>query len=228
MAVKGVVPRIPCGTAWGMLQTLVAFSGAAVVVALVPGPSMAVIVRQSVTAGRRAGVAAMLGNETGVVLWGLAAARTGLRGSAGGCGPASGHGVPVAPHWNPPSYPQHRPQLCRRNDHLCRNGGVVSPKLSTGGVETVGNAQVSPSVGIGTTGARVFAKVTRGADTGVARPARSGQCPPRTSERLRSRPCLVHASAPAQRRPPPSRGRAAAHVFGFSGSAVSSGAPSSG
>jgi threonine/homoserine/homoserine lactone efflux protein len=57
-----------------MLQTLIAFAGAAAVVALVPGPSTAIIVRQSVTAGRRAGVAAMLGNECGVVLWGLAAA----------------------------------------------------------------------------------------------------------------------------------------------------------
>jgi threonine/homoserine/homoserine lactone efflux protein len=57
-----------------MLQTLIAFTGAAAVVALVPGPSTAIIVRQSVTAGRRAGVAAMLGNECGVVLWGLAAA----------------------------------------------------------------------------------------------------------------------------------------------------------
>jgi threonine/homoserine/homoserine lactone efflux protein len=57
-----------------MLQTLVAFTGAAVVVALVPGPSTAVIVRQSVSSGRRAGVAAMLGNESGVVLWGLSVA----------------------------------------------------------------------------------------------------------------------------------------------------------
>jgi threonine/homoserine/homoserine lactone efflux protein len=57
-----------------MLQTLIAFAGAAVIVALVPGPSTAVIVRQSVSSGRRAGVAAMLGNESGVVLWGLSAA----------------------------------------------------------------------------------------------------------------------------------------------------------
>jgi threonine/homoserine/homoserine lactone efflux protein len=57
-----------------MLQTLIAFAGAAVIVALVPGPSTAVIVRQSMSSGRRAGVAAMLGNESGVVLWGLSAA----------------------------------------------------------------------------------------------------------------------------------------------------------
>ena len=58
----------------GMVETLIAFAGAAAVVAVVPGPSTAIIVRQSVTGGRRAGVAAMLGNECGVVLWGLAAA----------------------------------------------------------------------------------------------------------------------------------------------------------
>jgi threonine/homoserine/homoserine lactone efflux protein len=57
-----------------MLESLLAFAGAAVIVALVPGPSTAIIVRQSVVSGRRAGVAAMLGNESGVLLWGLAAA----------------------------------------------------------------------------------------------------------------------------------------------------------
>src|SRR5262245_57374973 len=57
-----------------MIQTLFAFAGAAAVVALVPGPSTAIIIRQSVVSGRRAGVAAMLGNESGVLLWGLAAA----------------------------------------------------------------------------------------------------------------------------------------------------------
>ncbi len=57
-----------------MVGSLVAFAGAAALVSMVPGPSTAVIVRQSVTSGRRAGVAAMLGNEAGVVLWGLAAA----------------------------------------------------------------------------------------------------------------------------------------------------------
>ncbi|WP_141963914.1 LysE family translocator [Actinoallomurus bryophytorum] len=57
-----------------MLETLVAFAGAAVIVALVPGPSTAVVVRKSMSSGRRAGVAAMLGNESGVVLWGLSAA----------------------------------------------------------------------------------------------------------------------------------------------------------
>lgn len=57
-----------------MIQSLIAFIGAAALVALVPGPSTAIILRQSVKSGRRAGVASMLGNETGILLWGLAAA----------------------------------------------------------------------------------------------------------------------------------------------------------
>ncbi|MEV0405177.1 LysE family translocator [Actinoallomurus sp. NPDC050550] len=56
-----------------MLQSLILFVGAAFVVAMVPGPSTAVIVRESVRSGRRAGVAVMLGNEAGVLLWGMAA-----------------------------------------------------------------------------------------------------------------------------------------------------------
>lgn len=57
-----------------MLQSLIAFTGAAIIVALIPGPSTAIIIRQSITSGRRAGVGAMLGNETGTLLWGMAAA----------------------------------------------------------------------------------------------------------------------------------------------------------
>ncbi|GAA4602010.1 LysE family translocator [Actinoallomurus liliacearum] len=56
-----------------MLQSLFVFVGAAFLVAMVPGPSTAVIVRESVRSGRRAGVAVMLGNEIGVLLWGVAA-----------------------------------------------------------------------------------------------------------------------------------------------------------
>ncbi|MFC5746537.1 LysE family translocator [Actinomadura rugatobispora] len=57
-----------------MLESLIAFTGAAVLIAMVPGPSTVVIMRSSVLSGRRAGLAAVLGNETGVLLWGLAAA----------------------------------------------------------------------------------------------------------------------------------------------------------
>jgi threonine/homoserine/homoserine lactone efflux protein len=56
-----------------MVQSLILFVGAAILVAMVPGPSTAVIVRESVRSGRRAGLAVTLGNETGILLWGLAA-----------------------------------------------------------------------------------------------------------------------------------------------------------
>jgi threonine/homoserine/homoserine lactone efflux protein len=56
-----------------MSESLIAFLGAAVLIALAPGPSTVMILRQSVTS-RRAGAVTVLGNETGVLLWGLAAA----------------------------------------------------------------------------------------------------------------------------------------------------------
>src|ERR671930_2432872 len=57
-----------------MPHSMLAFLGAAVVVAMIPGPSTVVIMRQAATSGRRAGAATILGNETGVLAWGLAAA----------------------------------------------------------------------------------------------------------------------------------------------------------
>lgn len=57
-----------------MLESLVAFAGAAVLVAMAPGPSTVVIMRQSMRSGRRGGLATVLGNETGVLVWGVAAA----------------------------------------------------------------------------------------------------------------------------------------------------------
>ncbi|MEV0612128.1 LysE family translocator [Nonomuraea sp. NPDC050404] len=53
---------------------LLAFAGACVLVAMVPGVSTAIILRQTLRAGRGSGLAATLGNETGILLWGLAAA----------------------------------------------------------------------------------------------------------------------------------------------------------
>ncbi|MEV0584668.1 LysE family translocator [Nonomuraea sp. NPDC050310] len=53
---------------------LLAFVGACVLVAMVPGVSTAIILRQTIRSGRGSGLAATLGNETGVLLWGLAAA----------------------------------------------------------------------------------------------------------------------------------------------------------
>ncbi|MEV4800200.1 LysE family translocator [Nonomuraea sp. NPDC049421] len=53
---------------------LLAFIGACVLVAMAPGVSTAVILRQTLRSGRGSGMAATLGNETGILLWGLAAA----------------------------------------------------------------------------------------------------------------------------------------------------------
>jgi threonine/homoserine/homoserine lactone efflux protein len=53
---------------------LLAFAGACVLVAMVPGVSTAIILRQTIRSGRGGGMAATLGNETGILLWGLAAA----------------------------------------------------------------------------------------------------------------------------------------------------------
>ncbi|MFI7461897.1 LysE family translocator [Nonomuraea sp. NPDC049646] len=53
---------------------LLAFVGACFLVAMVPGVSTAIILRQTLRAGRGCGLAATLGNETGILLWGLAAA----------------------------------------------------------------------------------------------------------------------------------------------------------
>lgn len=57
-----------------MLTSVVAFVGAAFLIAMVPGPSTAVILRRAVLTGRRSALVAVLGNESGVVFWGLAAA----------------------------------------------------------------------------------------------------------------------------------------------------------
>ncbi|WP_236005151.1 LysE family translocator [Nonomuraea antri] len=53
---------------------LLAFIGACIAVAMVPGVSTAIILRQTLRAGRGSGLAATLGNETGILLWALAAA----------------------------------------------------------------------------------------------------------------------------------------------------------
>ncbi|TDE09046.1 LysE family transporter, partial [Actinomadura sp. 6K520] len=56
-----------------MLESVVAFAGAAVLIAMAPGPSTVVIMRESMRS-RRAGLVTVLGNEAGVLAWGLAAA----------------------------------------------------------------------------------------------------------------------------------------------------------
>lgn len=56
-----------------MLSTLFAFLGACTLIAASPGPSTMLIIRQSLRS-RRAGFLTVLGNETGVFIWGVIAA----------------------------------------------------------------------------------------------------------------------------------------------------------
>ncbi|MFE6332440.1 LysE family translocator [Streptomyces sp. NPDC057798] len=56
-----------------MLTTLLAFLGACALVAASPGPSTVLIIRQSLHS-RRSGLLTVLGNETGVFVWGVVAA----------------------------------------------------------------------------------------------------------------------------------------------------------
>ncbi|MET7301885.1 LysE family translocator [Embleya sp. NPDC005575] len=56
-----------------MTHTFLAFLGACTLIAASPGPSSVLIIRHSLQS-RRAGFLAVLGNETGVFIWGLAAA----------------------------------------------------------------------------------------------------------------------------------------------------------
>ncbi|MFF2023761.1 LysE family translocator [Streptomyces sp. NPDC058171] len=56
-----------------MLSTLLAFLGACALIAASPGPSTMLIIQQSLRS-RRAGFLTVLGNETGVFVWGVAAA----------------------------------------------------------------------------------------------------------------------------------------------------------
>ncbi|WP_437811742.1 LysE family translocator [Sorangium sp. So ce1078] len=57
-----------------MTSTLLAFCGAALVLAVIPGPSTAVIVRQALRGGRHAALAAIAANELGLLFWALVAA----------------------------------------------------------------------------------------------------------------------------------------------------------
>ncbi|MFF3944601.1 LysE family translocator [Streptomyces sp. NPDC001902] len=56
-----------------MLSVLLPFVGACTLIAAAPGPSTVLIIRHSLRS-RRAGFATVLGNETGVFVWGLCAA----------------------------------------------------------------------------------------------------------------------------------------------------------
>ncbi|MGP4049843.1 LysE family translocator [Streptomyces sp. 2A115] len=56
-----------------MLSTLLAFLGACTLIAASPGPSTVLIIKQSLHS-RRSGILTVLGNETGVFVWGVVAA----------------------------------------------------------------------------------------------------------------------------------------------------------
>lgn len=57
-----------------LLPNVFACAGAALLLAIVPGPSTAVILRQTLRSGRRAALAATLANELGALIWALTAA----------------------------------------------------------------------------------------------------------------------------------------------------------
>ncbi|WP_432586378.1 LysE family translocator [Streptomyces sp. HD1123-B1] len=56
-----------------MPSTFLAFLGACTLIAASPGPSTVLIIRQSLVS-KRAGLMTVLGNETGIFIWGLVAA----------------------------------------------------------------------------------------------------------------------------------------------------------
>ena len=56
------------------MEDVVAFAGVAAVIVVVPGPDMALVLRNGVTYGRHAAVATALGINAGLLVWALAAA----------------------------------------------------------------------------------------------------------------------------------------------------------
>lgn len=56
------------------LSNLIAFLGAAILLAMTPGPSTMVVLRQTLRSGRRAAFVTTLGNATGLMTWAIAAA----------------------------------------------------------------------------------------------------------------------------------------------------------
>jgi threonine/homoserine/homoserine lactone efflux protein len=55
------------------MEDVVAFAGVAAVIVMVPGPDMALVLRNGVVDGRRAAVATALGINAGLLVWALAA-----------------------------------------------------------------------------------------------------------------------------------------------------------
>jgi threonine/homoserine/homoserine lactone efflux protein len=71
---KRLPTKLRDATVEDMLSVLLPFLLACTAIAAVPGQSTALIIRQSIRGGKRAGLATVLGNESGVFLWGCAAA----------------------------------------------------------------------------------------------------------------------------------------------------------
>jgi threonine/homoserine/homoserine lactone efflux protein len=57
-----------------MLTHVLGFAGAALLLAMAPGPATAVLLRQTIRHGRRRGVATVVGIEAGVLFWAVTAA----------------------------------------------------------------------------------------------------------------------------------------------------------
>jgi threonine/homoserine/homoserine lactone efflux protein len=57
-----------------LLSHVLAFAGAALLLAIAPGPATAVLLRQTIRHGRRRAVATIAGIEAGVLFWGITAA----------------------------------------------------------------------------------------------------------------------------------------------------------
>lgn len=63
-----------CSTSISFVRDLIAFAGLAAIIIIVPGPDMALVLRNGVTAGRRAALETAVGVIVGLLVWALAAA----------------------------------------------------------------------------------------------------------------------------------------------------------
>ncbi len=58
----------------GLLKVVPAFALTALLLAIVPGQGVAMVLRQSIVGGKRAAITSVLGNSSGLVVWGVASA----------------------------------------------------------------------------------------------------------------------------------------------------------
>jgi threonine/homoserine/homoserine lactone efflux protein len=59
---------------WQLIQIVPAFALTALLLAIVPGQGVAMVLRQSLIGGKRAALFSVLGNSTGLIIWGAASA----------------------------------------------------------------------------------------------------------------------------------------------------------